>query len=296
MNSKVMTCILLGILFLLIAAGGYLISSFTQKPVVDELQMAVVVVVAIAALMGVLFIIAAGFSAMNLTDRKQALGLPEGSIRAMIALVLIMVFVIFGIYLFRMIGYSGIQFVGHMQTLPESGKIGERPIVAEQATEPEYKDKGWYDVYVATEASDDAKKLAQQLITTVGTLVVAIASFYFGSAVTSSAAKKEREEIAAAQADASASNLVINDITPKEGTKGNEIGFEIAGTGFTSPKAVRLLRGSETMEATEVLSNATKIQCKIKIDKEPDGKWDMIVDNGDGKQARAAEIFTINKV
>jgi hypothetical protein len=254
-------------------------------------MMGILVVFSIAALMTVLFILAAGFSAMSLADGKQALGLPEGSIRAMIALILVMVFIIFGIYLFRMVGYGSLQFVEHMQTLPASGKIGGREIVAEPATEPEYK--GWYDVWVTTEASDDAKKLAEQLLTTVGTLVVAIASFYFGSTMTTSAARKEREGIALVQAAAGASNLVIKDITPKEGAKGKEIGFEIAGTGFTSPRAVRLLRGSEAMEGTEVLSNPTKIQCKIMVDKEPDGKWDIIVENGDGNKTRLAEVFTI---
>jgi hypothetical protein len=293
MSSKVMTCIFLGVLILLIAAGSFLIYSFTKKGASDELQMGLLVVVAIAALMTVLFIIAAGFSAMSLTDPKQALGLPEGSIRAMIALVLVMVFIIFGIYLFRMVGYGSLQFVTRMQTLPESGEIGGRRIYSEPATELQYK--GWYNVYVMSEASDDAKKLAQQLITTVGTLVVAIASFYFGSTVTSAAAKKEREEIALAQAAAGASNLVIKDVTPKEGKKGKEIGFEIVGTGFTSPRAVRLLRGSEAMEGTEVLSNPTKIQCKIMVDKEPDGKWDIIVENGDGNKTRLAEVFTIKQ-
>ena len=294
MSSKVMTCIFLGVLFLLIAAGGVLIYSFTKKGIGDdELQMGLLVVVAIAALMTVLFIIAAGFSVMGLTDQKQALGLPEGSIRAMIALVLIMVFIIFGIYLFRMVGYGSLQFVGPMQTLPESRKIGDRVILAEPATESEHK--GWYNVWVTTEVSEDAKKLAQQLISVVGTLVVAISSFYFGSTMTTSAARKEREGIALAEAAAGASNLVIKDITPKEGAKGKEIGFEIAGTGFTSPRAVRLLRGSEAMEGTEVLSNPTKIQCKIMVDKDPDGKWDIMVENGDGNKTRLAEVFVIKQ-
>jgi hypothetical protein len=136
--------------------------------------------------------------------------------------------------------------------------------------------------------SEEGKRLAQQLLTTVGTLVVAIASFYFGSAV--AAAKKEREEAAAG-----ASNLVIKDITPKEGAKGKEIGFEIAGTGFTSPRAVRLRRGSEAMEGTEVLSNPTKIQCKIMVDKEPGDKWDIMVENGDGNKTRLDKVFTITQ-
>jgi len=137
--------------------------------------------------------------------------------------------------------------------------------------------------------------LAQQLITTVGTLVVAIASFYFGSTMTSSAAKKEREGSAAAQALTAASNPVIKDIIPVEGAKSKQLSLEIVGTGFWSPKAVRLLRGNEEMLGTELLSNATKIQCKVMIDKDPGGKWDVIVENADGKQGRLPDAFTITQ-
>src|SRR5262249_35785418 len=62
-------------LLALIAAGGWLISSFSKTAVDPELQMGLLVVFAITSLMTVLFIVAAGFSSMELTDAKQALGL-----------------------------------------------------------------------------------------------------------------------------------------------------------------------------------------------------------------------------
>ena len=276
------------LLLVLIGGAGWLIYSLQNKAD-PELIMGLLVVVAIAGLMTVLFILAAGFSSMSLADSKQPLGLPEGSIRAMISLVLIMVFIIFGIYLFRKVGTGDITWVGKMQTGPDTKLVGGKPLIYGQ------KDKeGYYDVWVITDVSEDGKKLAHQLITIVGTLVVSIASFYFGSTMASSAAKKEREEILAAQAVAAASNPVIKDITPKEGEKGQEIPMmEIVGTDFKAPRTVQLVRGSEAMVGTGVLSNATKIQCKVMIDKEPDGKWDVLVENEDGKQARLAEVFVI---
>jgi hypothetical protein len=242
---------------------------------------------------------------MNLTDPKQALGLPEGSIRAMIALVLIMVFIIFGILLFRKVALPERIYLASVKQvsdvkIPESIK---NPVVVVFETIPDKdkkdkKDKiineNNYSVYLAAESSEEGKRLAQQLITTVGTLVVAIASFYFGATMVSGAAKKEREEILAGQAVAAASNPVIKDITPKEGEKDQEIPMEIVGTDFKAPR-VQLLRGSEAMVGTGILSNSTKIQCKVKIDKESDGKWDVIVENEDGKQARLAEVFVIKQ-
>jgi hypothetical protein len=273
-------------LLLIVASGGYLIKYLAVTTITNpdpELKMGILVVVAIATLMTVLFILAAGFSSMSLTDPKQALGLPEGSIRAMIALVLIMVFIIFGIYLFRNIGVSNPTYLGWV-TSSSDVKIPTDKAVLFQPVGNGNDGKG-YNVYVLEAMSDEAKRLAQQLITTVGTLVVAIASFYFGSTLTTSASKKERDEGSAAP--------MIKDVTPRESAKGNQLSLEIAGTGFKSPRVVRLLRGDEAMVGTDVLSNATTIRCKVLIDKEPGGKWDIIVENEDGTKAQMANAFSI---
>lgn len=308
MESKVSKRLVLTLvlaLIVIIVGSGFVLSFFQARNADPEVMMGAVIVLSIATLMTVLFILAAGFSAMDLTDPKQALGLPEGSIRAMIALVLIMVFIIFGILLFRKVAVPDKTYFGQVKQLadvkiPEGTKTSFmfEKILDKDKYDPKTKeiinDNNYY-VYGVAEASDEGKRLAQQLITTVGTLVVAIASFYFGTTMASSAAKKEREEILAAQTVPAVSNPVIKDITPKEGEKDDEIPLEIIGTDFKAPRMVQLLRGGEAMVCKEVLSSATKIQCKVKIDKEPDGKWDVVVLNEDGKEARLAEAFTIKQ-
>jgi hypothetical protein len=294
-GSKKMVWIFVAVLFLVVAGGGVLIYWFTTRATPDpELMMGILVVVSIATLMTVLFILAAGFSSMDLTDRKQALGLPEGSIRAMIALVLIMVFIIFGIFLFRKVGVSSSTWVGWVSTTDYARIPTDKSAIFEPRYDKDGKPAG-FNVYVQEPISEEGKRLAQQLITTVGTLVVAIASFYFGTTMASTAAKKEREEIAAAQAVTAVSNPMIKDVTPKEGGKGQEIPMEITGTDFKAPRLVQLLRGSEAIVGTGILSTATNIKCKVKIDKEPGGKWDVIVLNEDGKGARLPEVFTITQ-
>lgn len=218
-GSKKMALLFVTMLLLIIAAGGVMIYWFNTKTGADpEVMMGIMIVVAIATLMTVLFILAAGFSSMRLTDPKQALGLPEGSIRSMIALVLIMVFIIFGIFLFRKVSLTNMNYLGLVADTTDVRIPEDQPVlfIARYGK----NDKGestrtGYDVYVAEQISDEGKRLAQQLITTVGTLVVAIASFYFGSTMPSSAAKKEREEGSAAQ--------MIEDIGPREGAQGKEL-------------------------------------------------------------------------
>lgn len=98
-----------------------------------------------------------------------------------------------------------------------------------------------------------------------------------------------------AQSGSTVLNPMIKDITPKEGKKGQEIALEIVGTNFKEPKTVQLLRDSEVMICKDILSNSTIIQSKVLIDKEPDGKWDIMIENEDGKQAHLNKVFTILK-
>jgi flagellar biogenesis protein FliO len=270
--------------FGLVLAAGWLISSITKDTAPGpEIQMGLVVVGAITSLMTILFILAAGFSSIQLADSKQPLGLPEGSIRAMIALVLIMVFIIFGIYLFRMVGSGSQSFIGKMDTVPDPKVYADRIVVWEK----DPKDQK-YMVWVLSPMSQDAKSLAQQLITTVGTLVVAVAGFYFGSTAVSSAVAAVRNP-----ADAAPSAPTITNVSPRDGANGDTVDLDITGTGFKSPRDVRLKRGQEVMIAQDILANPTKIRCRVPINKAPGPKWDLIVENEDGTQATLAGAFTI---
>lgn len=282
-RSRIVLAVFVLIAFLLVIGAGGLIYYFVPKGSVPdpEIEMGLMVVTAIAALMTLLFTVAAGFSIMGLTDARQPLGLPEGSIRAMIALILIMVFIIFGIYLFRMVGAGTYNYIGNIPNKPDPANFSDKIAFARNP------DNNTYDVWLQAGMTDDGRRLAQQLMTTVGTLVVAVAGFYFGSTVVSSA-------VAAVQGTTTASNPAITDVSPKEGKKDETITLEIVGSDFRSPKSARLVRASEVIGGTEITSSATMIRCKIKLDKEPSGdKWDVVIENEDGKQARKEKIFTI---
>lgn len=101
----------------------------------------VTLLVALAALVGIL-------SSFGLTDRKFALGLPEGSIQAVIALTLVLIFAITAVFL---------------STLDIGGPDG-----------------------VVTE------RFATQVLTTTGTLAVAVAGFYFGTRAVETGAETAR--------------------------------------------------------------------------------------------------------
>jgi hypothetical protein len=146
-----------------------------------ELQLGLVIVLAVFMLMVLLFIMAGGFVQFGLADPKQALGLPEGTIRALIALILIMLFVIVGIYLFRTVGEGVVTLRG--LTADEVRALGPRVLTSTQVAGTDA-----FNVTLQGGLSDDGARLAQQLVTTIGTLVVAVAGFYFGTSATAAAA------------------------------------------------------------------------------------------------------------
>lgn len=131
-------------------------------PYSTEISMVLAIIIGSAGLLTVLAVVAVIFTALKLQDKQQALGLPEGSVRAIIAICLIILFVMMSIFLFRSIGttvrpirgayWNGSAFI------PVNGTA-----------------------YITIEPSEDQISIANHLVTTVGTLVVALAGFYFGT-------------------------------------------------------------------------------------------------------------------
>lgn len=87
---------------LFVATAAVLIGAVWAVNEVDvnpEIQLATVFIFGLAFLLTIISGIVAAFSALRLTSPKSALGLPEGSIRAIIALVLVLIFIVMAIYL-----------------------------------------------------------------------------------------------------------------------------------------------------------------------------------------------------
>ena len=112
-------------------------------PLVVVIGLPLMVIVGVIVLLIVISLVTFTFSVLGLASKKQALGLPDGSVRSIIALMLLVLFSIMALYLFNSIA---------------TGKVDPA-----------------------------ALDIAKQLITLLGTLVTAVASFYFGSNAVSSA-------------------------------------------------------------------------------------------------------------
>ena len=129
-----------------------------------ESTLAIVVIVGTFVLLSTLTVVAVVFSSLNMGDKNQALGLPEGSVRAIIALSLIIIFVIMAVFMFQGIGPSFFKLENGTQYWNVTEFI--------DVTAP---------AYIPKEATQEQINIAQNIMTTVGTLVVALAGFYFGT-------------------------------------------------------------------------------------------------------------------
>lgn len=225
--------IIVGVITGLVLAEIYL-------PSRSDLIVGLIVVLGASVLAVLLFIMAAGFTALGMNDPKEALGLPKGSVRAMIALLLIIVWVILSVYLFA--------FLGTLPTMP-----------------------GPNGTTITAAPNQDSVRLAQQLYSTLATLIVAVVGFYFGS-----------KNIAVAGSVTGSSLLpVITDIAPKTGRQNDPtFPLTIIGNNFRQkPSNVRLfLDQNNTIEGTNIaLQSTERITCDIKIDAQKVGQYDVVV-------------------
>src|SRR5437660_4147553 len=134
---------------LLGAAGWALITN----PKSGENAAVVLPLLTIGGLLSLLIVLAlmsVFFQTLGLSNKEQALALPEGSVRAVIALGLIVLFAILSIYLYA-----------SLRVEPKASEVGV--------------------------------DFAKQVLTIVGTLVTAVASFYFGANTVASAQKAAKE-------------------------------------------------------------------------------------------------------
>lgn len=156
----------------------------------------------IIILFGTLALVAMLFQTLGLTDRAEPLALPPGSIRAAIALSLIVLFAIISIMLFQ--SMLGSNYVLHAMSKTQRdemvAKAPERVIdsvpAACAASVPAGGTCGEadqrFDLHLqgatpATAASD----LAKQLLILVGTLMTSVTSFYFAGRGQTDLARKE---------------------------------------------------------------------------------------------------------
>jgi hypothetical protein len=134
-------------------------------------------VILLIATLGAYAIVLHGVGLSPEAPDSQALGLPEGSVRAVLALALVLVFAILAVFLFYQL-QNPPTTVSSGLTAEQVNLFGAGQVV-EIKPEPSSSPQT-FTVAVAP-GGEASTQVAQQLITVLATLVTAVAAFYFGA-------------------------------------------------------------------------------------------------------------------
>jgi hypothetical protein len=207
--------VIAGLLLLVAAAVMWSYGFPTMKeenPNPHYMLLSQIVLVGLALTVVFMAILAIIYSVMGVEDAKQALGLPDGSVRALLAFSLVLIFVCLGAFLFSEVNKNNQPVeVKTLSPVPESqladlktNFVVASQLAKDQSGQVQYEQKlGGQDgktpvndvqhpLYTVTyypKGSKDAEDFAKQIFTTLATVFVSVISFYFGSSVTTSAAK-----------------------------------------------------------------------------------------------------------
>jgi hypothetical protein len=192
MSEKVKHALSGEIVFVLILSALSIIMMLmvTRVSHIAEISLPTLAIGGVIILLTALAIVSLSFKYFELDDRKQALALPEGSIRAVIALMLIIIFAILVVFLFNA-SSTRARFVDGLDDRQAQEFTARLP-----------KDRFWSSIVPSAQQSGEgaAKKLViygeagstasedflKQILIMLGTLVTSISSFYFGARASSS--------------------------------------------------------------------------------------------------------------
>jgi hypothetical protein len=140
-----------------------------------EIILPLLLVCALIALVIALAILVGAFYLFGLTARQKPFGVPEGTLQAVIALALIMIFAVTSLYLRGSLKPGVVTVPGltaaQVDKIPGDQIVGKAPSAR----------AGRFDVTRRVPLDQDEKNFSNQLLTILGTLVGAVAGFYFGA-------------------------------------------------------------------------------------------------------------------
>ena len=200
------------------------------------------IVAGVVAMLSTLVVTAFILRCLGLTDPKEALGLPSGSIRAIIALSLILIFAIVTVFFFQFMDEPFTTTITNSTTIITNSTLGNTTITNSTTT--------------TSGPGQSMIDFSKQTLTTLGTLVVAIAAFYFGT-----------RAVQVAQGSKETADLSINPEGEREWTIGdNPIEIVI----ITVPKEAAFawtIKGDEYSSVSNL--SQTKLSYKPTVEKGP---------------------------
>lgn len=242
--------------------------------------MPVIAVIGVFELIGTMVIVVVLFRYVGLASPDQALGLPDGSVRAFLALSLLVLFGILTVFLFDSLADGTVE--RHITGLPadytKETFSKDHPLATNVMLVPilaaDKKTTVSNDIYWQEPRDPSSTDFAKTLLTLMGTLMTAVISFYFGANTVSSAVT--------ATPPLSGTMPAPTGATPSPqahtGTNGM-VTITVAGTNLNDITAAKVInRATNThLDSAEVpKSNATSVSFNIRVVPElVPGQWEV---------------------
>jgi len=193
-----LTLLVVAIVILLAAVGGFVILTLLPAKLLNDPY--VVIVLLVAGFVSVTLLLYLGTIIMRtarLGSSNEAMGMPEGSIRALIAMSLVLIFAIIGVTVLYS-GLGGETIVSKGISAADVDRLENVQVIGMTLVQPAASTSpALFDVTARAELSPAGHDFGLQLLSTVSTLVVAVAGFYFGSRSVAQATKSSSEAAAA---------------------------------------------------------------------------------------------------
>ncbi|MGX7703561.1 hypothetical protein [Methylobacterium sp. Gmos1] len=220
---------LIGIIIVTVIFGLLI---FSLKDASHSVILPMISILGIVSLLLCLSGISYVFVRVNLDDKKQALGLPPGSIQAVIALSLIVLFAILSVFVLTTMGDAGLRKLSVSNAGDRDSQVAK---LGTAFAGWEDNGKGVYTIFVRDSLSTERNDVGKQLIVLIGTLMTSAVSFYFGTRATVAGKNlgvpENRTDVVPAGPRGSEGPTGATGATGAEGTRGAE--QNVGATGAT---------------------------------------------------------------
>lgn len=200
---------------------------FEEADKLPSVGLPILAIFGIMILFGSVSLVSTLFARLKLSDKSQALALPEGSIRAAIALALIVLFAIISIMLYQsssnpqVIKITGVSeaVLPSMIQNPANQVAAVVPENCTTDTDPTTEacaDKH-FSVHVRLAPSQESTDLAKQLLILIGTLMTSVTSFYFAQRASEKKSQEPPPEPAKQLQDSVGKVSTDEELSPPQG-------------------------------------------------------------------------------
>jgi len=254
--------LLVGFVVVSLTFAGFvaLVAKYENSVALPMLAIAGIVLLLIC-LAGITYI----FTRLGSGDATQALGLPAGSIQAVIALSLVVLFAILSIFLFSSMKAQPLR---SLPGLSAADRDAQLPVLGSTfagfRADVDGKGATTFTIFVRDPEGEARNDIAKQLLILIGTLMTSAVGFYFGSRAT--AAGTAAAVGGAPPSQSQATSTQIATIEPAGGIpRGQTTNVKVTGTGFAGA-TVSFRQGANVLPVAGIAATDTEITCTVTPD------------------------------